>query len=507
MRRPSAPVVRRLALAGGALLAAVAVTGGAAAQTVPSGQFGGFQVSAAGEGVSIAYNSPGLIPGTPSPLIQISLPEAISSFDGGPNGYALASVAYPGPLLADLPTLLAVAGFATPLPAYPVRTQSFYPSGPPEAQQSIGAAQMRSRTAESGSDAFAGYTSAQLPGILTIGAITSQTDTHVEDGQVVSRVRVELGGLDLLAGLIHIDSVVTDLVATSNGADSGSDGSTTVAGASVLGLPVTIDATGIHFTQPPASPSTTAGNPIGDPLDPLGLGAVGEALQPVADAISGLLTSVLGTANAALEDLFAASGISLRVLDPVEVRNGPNATRTGFGLQLSLHYDGETTPLMSQLLDLIPVEQLPSQGIDPIPLTSPQDLVLALKATHVFTIGFAPATVTAQATPPFVASPRTPTPAITTGGGTTSTPSLTPSGFATPAPTLGSGAAPSVGDALPLSFPGADPLAGAAVLLALLLTAGVAWVGSGRLADNVLSAAGSSCPKGLDGRIPAGSGP
>jgi len=43
-----------------------------------------------------------------------------------------------------------------------------------------------------------------------------------------------------------------------------------------------------------------------------------------------------------------------------------------------------------------------------------------------------------------------------------------------------------------------SPLAAAVSLLLLLLAGSLFWVGSGRLADNVLSVASSSCPEGLD---------
>jgi hypothetical protein len=48
-------------------------------------------------------------------------------------------------------------------------------------------------------------------------------------------------------------------------------------------------------------------------------------------------------------------------------------------------------------------------------------------------------------------------------------------------------------------------LAGAVVVFLALLAAGFAAVGGGRLADNVLASASSSCPEGLD-RNPASGG-
>ena len=505
--RPRRRRLARIALVAGALFLAVGVNGGAAAQTAPSGDFAFFQVTAAGEGISFTYDSPGLIPGTPTPLAQVSLPEALSTFDFGPSGYALASVAYPGPVLSDLPTLLRLAGYDTPVPAYPIRTQTYYPSGPFEADQTIGGAQMQSRVRETGSEAFAAFTAAQLPGMLNIESITAQTDTHIEDGQVVSRVRVVLSGVDLVAGLIHMDSIVTDLVSTSNSVDSASEGSTVASGVTVLGLPATLDAEGLHFTAPPSSPTTTEPSPLAPVLDPLGLGTVAEPLQPVATALSELLTSTVGTANAGLNELLAASGISVRLVDPVESKDGASVARTAFGVLVTLHYDGQTTPVMSQLLGLVPVQDLPSQGVGPIPFTSPQSLVLALQATHVETVGLATGTVRATADPPYAAParPSSPlTPVLPSSGGG---PSLTPSGFSTATPSLGTGSSGggSIGGALPIGFAGPAPLAPALAALFLVTTGAFAWALSGRLADNVLSAASSTCPEGLDRRPRGGS--
>src|SRR5439155_6669817 len=134
---------RALAVLGGvALLAGFGANGAARAQSVlgdSSSAFGGFKLQSHGEGLTITYDSPGLVPGTPSPLVAGSVPESMTNMDSGPSGYALASLVYPGPLLADLPTVLALGGVpnANQIPAYPVRSQAFYPAGPPEASQDL----------------------------------------------------------------------------------------------------------------------------------------------------------------------------------------------------------------------------------------------------------------------------------------------------------------------------------------------------------------------------------
>ena len=106
-------------------------------------QFGGFHIDSAGEGMTFTYNSPGLIPGTPAPLFAASLPASLTNMDSGPSGFALASLVYPGPLVADLPTVLALGGVpnANQIPGYPVRAQAYYPAGPATSSQDLGSGQ------------------------------------------------------------------------------------------------------------------------------------------------------------------------------------------------------------------------------------------------------------------------------------------------------------------------------------------------------------------------------
>ena len=58
----------------------------------------------------------------------------------------------------------------------------------------------------------------------------------IEDGKAVSRTRVVLGGVNLLGGVISIDSLVTDLVAVHDGTTGAADGGTTATGVKFLGL-------------------------------------------------------------------------------------------------------------------------------------------------------------------------------------------------------------------------------------------------------------------------------
>jgi hypothetical protein len=339
------------------------------------------------------------------------------------------------------------------------------------------------------------YGAAQLPPVITAGSITSTSDSQMAADQVVTRTRVELNNVDIALGVVHMDSIVTDLVANSNGTAAATDGRTTVTGVTVLGQPATIDATGVHLSRPPAEPTTTSSS---SPLSPLT-----GPLQSATDPLDKLLVSTLGTANADINKLLAQGGISVQLLEPNEVKKGAEASRLASGVLVTLTYNGSTEPVLSNILNLIPIESLPSQGVGPIPFSSPQSIVLALKATHVETVGLAAGHVHAAANPP-VALPSVAS--VATSGA----PSIgSTTGFSTPTPALGTGAGAaggggngtSIGAASPIGFVGGEPLAAALSALLLLMAASAFWVGSGRLADNALSVASSSCPEGLDRNV------
>lgn len=506
-------------LIGVALLAALGANGSAQGQTSGTSdlaaQFGGYALDADSEGMSFTYDSPGLIPGTPSPLAQVSFPESLTNMNKSPSAYALASLVYPGPLLADLPTVLALGGFdqqTAPLgpdrpmtgeiPAYPVRAEAFYPSGPTSASQDVGSGRETVNTSADTADAQAFYGAATLPPLFTTGSATSITNTHLEQGLVVSRTRVELNGVDLFASLIHIDSIVTDLVATSNATDSTTAGTTIASGVTFLGQPATLDGTGIHLAPQAADPAAPVTLPP--------LGGVTDPLQSVLSPLNELMVSTLGTANADVNQLLNAGGITVQLIQPTEVKKGADARRLASGVLVTIRYTGDSEPVLGNILKLIDPTQVPPDYVDPcttfqqpapcpIPFSSPQTLVLAMKTTHVESIGLAAGYVHAGAAPPFALPVITPTAGISTRAAVAST------GFTTPTPTPSGGGSggpggsgSSIGAATPLAFVGAGPLAAAVSAILLLMSGGLFWFGSGRLADNVLTVASSSCPEGLD---------
>lgn len=477
----------------------------AQAEGDPAAAFGGFNLVGRANGLQVSYNVENVFP-LPPPLLQISVPEALASSQSGPTSTALGSAAFPGNVVGNLPAIVEQAspGNGQFIPPYPLASRADYPAGPTENEQDIGTASASVAAGEAGAQAITTMAASSVPGLLDFGSITTSATTGFEDGQVVARSRAEFGDITLLFGLITLHGVVTDIVATSNGETADATGTTTIGSVSILGLPATIGPDGLvvgEFT-PPADPGPTA--PLVENLGALGdlVPGLQDALAPVND----LLTQVLG-ASGTVNDLLAASGITITVLDPIVEVNGAEASITANGIIVNLNYEGSGDNPLAQLLALIPADQLPGEGLPGVPLnTSPQALVGLLKETHVTGLALAYGTASVVASPAFsftqppVARPATPTPSGGSSGspGSPGTPArpATP-GFSTPTPTLPASATPTspIGDTGG-GFAGAG--IGVLAAFAILLTTPLWGIGSTKLADNVLAAASSACPDGLD---------
>lgn len=476
---------------------------GAQEATDPSSAFGGFTAGGRANGVQFTYDVPNVFP-LPSPLFQASMPEAATTFQSGPSATALGSVAYPGNVIANLPAVVAQGApeAASFVPPYPIVTRADHPAGPPEAGQDVGTATSRVRANELFSEAVTTMGGGDLPPFVRIGAITTSARSGFVNELVESRSRIELTGVDLLFGLLQIDSIVTDLVATTDGATAASAGGTTASGVTFLGLPATIGPDGISVAQPSAptdpGPLTPLVDGIGD-LTPLA-----DNLRAAVEPLNQALQQVLGTTNATVDQLLAASGISIRTMAPFESIDGASAERTANGLVIEMVYDGSGDNPLAQLIAAIPSDQLPGEGIPGFPInTSPQALVNLMKETHITGIALAYGNVNTEATPAFeFEMPDLPslgglplggTPGVAGGGG------FPTAGFATPAPSLP--AAPTTAAGVPVTGAPAGAVgagAGAAAVILALLSSPLWAAGSRRLADNVLGLAGSSCPDGLD---------
>jgi hypothetical protein len=335
----------------------------------------------------------------------------------------------------------------------------------------------------------AAYPALEAPPVVSIGSIVSASRSAIEGDLAISRSRVVLGDVRILGGLITIGTLVTDLVAAHDGVTGSTAGGTTASDVTFLGLDASLTQDGLVLDEAP---------PVEGPAAPLG-GVLGPAVGPltsITGPVQEQLSAVLDQAVPQVDDLLARAGIELSILDPhdEQVDSGA-ATRITTGLALTMSYEGREQQALVDLINSIPAELKPNIGPIPNPVTF-------LAENHITGLALGPATVSSLATPPFPMLDFAVPDLLTDGGAFDpgATASFGGGGFTTPAAPL---PAPAVSDAAgdPDTEPVSNTLAGAvpAILVALALLASPLFgLGSARLADNVLAAASTACPNGLD---------
>ena len=234
-------------------------------------------------------------------------------------------------------------------PVYPYRVSATSGLGAPTDEVTAAPGLHASvRADETGSGAEATMPFLAAPAILRAGTLSASASTTLDAGTVTVRSRTAITGVDLL-GLVAIDSIVTDLTATSSGGETTTEGGTVVTGATVLGQPVTIDASGI-----------AAGNGSG-------------GSNPVVDAVDEALRQV---------------GITLTVAEPVALAGGSAGQLAAAGLRIDLEASERTFPALGDALDALP----PMDALVP-GLPSVEDVLAAARARHLVSVAVGGASV------------------------------------------------------------------------------------------------------------------
>jgi hypothetical protein len=423
-------------------------------------------------------------------VLDLAIPETLARFASGPSGYGLASLAYPGGVIVNLPSLVDQSGGdGSQIPPYPIKAEAFFPSGPTEVDASQGGGQQKVVTDTLGVEANGAFPGIEAGPAVQVGTLTSSSRTAIEGAKAVSRTRVALGDVNILGGVITIDSVVTDLVSAHDGTTGAADGETRVSGVRFLGLEAAFTDDGLVLTEAP--PAEGPGAPLGGVLSPA-TGPLRDALAPVQDA----LADVLAQATPQVDDLLAQAGVTVRLTKPEDVAVDSGAvTRTSRGLSIELSYEGREQQQLADLINSVPSELKPNIGPIPFPLAF-------FAENHITGFEIGPATVSALAAPPFDIPPFPDVTPPPVGGGSFdpgTTGDLASPAFETPVPELPTGPASDGGGLLPADatspFDGALP---AFLVLGVLLLSPLFGLGSTRLADNVLAPVSNRCPTGQD---------
>ena len=474
-----------MAAGGAALLAASPVLAQAEVRTQT--ELFGYDLEAHASPVSVRFFEDFIpIPTDPGePQFEITGSYTGAKLGTGPNGRAVASSIWPGAAVGD--------GFGTlagdESQTYPVRAAARYPGRGEDSwsQQTAVDGTGAGMFAEArGLDVTArsegGGVPADAAALVDFGQVRSQSTTTVKDGRAQAHSIATISNVRLLDGLIVLDTVSTELGASSDGNGASTSGHTTVGGIEVLGVPVRLTEQGAVVVPPSDDDGEGDGEGSGNPLQPLQdlLGPVNQAIQQLTDDL-------------VADGLEETLGIRIEALDHREDLEGPVGERTAEGVSITVDL-AVLRGYLDPLLDVVPIGDLlgaipedESGGAQQVKGLVYELLGLAPKVQYVVGSGF----VAASASPAFempelAPPPPPPPPPPPVTSGTTTDTTVPSSGVALPPPTSSgtsdvpaasvappSTGSPSVAPPAPVADP-MEPFGGvpaAAVGLSLLLGA------------------------------------
>jgi len=374
------PAIRGVAIAMSGAIAFLGL-GDARAQEAPA--LGGYQGTAASSGLNAYYLPQGALP--LETLLDVGAPDALATITSGPTTFARASAADPGDLLASPETLFTNASPDYPagtVPNYPYRVSATSGFGAPTAESEPAPGLRASvKAGENASVAEATMPRAEAPAVATFGSMSAHASTTTDGTTVSVHVKTMMSDFNLL-GMLLIDSVVTDLTATSDGTATKLTGGTTISGAEMLGTPVTIDATGIHGSPDDAPDDSGLGGLIG---------SIGSATDPLAEVLAG---------PDGFNEVLSDAGIRVTAARPAQQEAGTEGQRSSAGLRIDFELSSRTAPILVTLTDALP-------PIEPIAPGAPsvEDLIAFARARHLTRLEVGRGMVSLAATPGFSYEP------------------------------------------------------------------------------------------------------
>jgi hypothetical protein len=268
----------------------------------------GFSLFAHAAGFEGSYDSPSA---QTHPEGQGVVPDAEVTFNYGPLGYALSSVAWPGTLVANAGNTVIIGG-GSKVPSslypvlqqvqYPVRAEARSPSGPGDASFSVPGTTMTSHTDDNGAHATAGLQGIDVLPAGSMGSVTTSSNATITADQAQSQATSQVNNLVFGGGVLKIASIQSVASAVTDGNKATGSGTTTVTGMTIAGQPASIDENGIHFGQ--------QGGPVNDVLNQM----VNQAL--------------------------AKSGLTIFLAQPTQVVNGATATESAGDLVIAWSQQG-----------------------------------------------------------------------------------------------------------------------------------------------------------------------
>lgn len=239
-----------LGAAGTLLLAAAflpAVT--AQAQEESGSALGSFDLAATAPGFNVRVEDGGYCGPGPTAGCEGVAPEAVARLQNGPVSYALSSIAWPGTLAGNLGTLLIVAGGSSvPQQATqlndPVRAEAR--TGEKANNTSVPGATMTADAGRQEVTAVAQTPATQAPGVGTFGSVSGTSRAALTGpSTAVATAQSRITDIAVAGGQLKVANLTSLAEATTDGTTATVNGTTTASGASIAGIPVTIDDRGI----------------------------------------------------------------------------------------------------------------------------------------------------------------------------------------------------------------------------------------------------------------------
>ena len=240
-----------------------------------SDDVGLFNMSAQAAGMSVQFGDP---TSEPYPVAAGTVPETFATLGTGPSGYALSSVMWPGPLLANagslagilLPACAPVEGACTPKPDsqttslanYPVRAEAQSPGG--RGEQTVGP--MSARVEGANAAALATVSDFDSAGIVTSAKTRTHSRSFVDGTQAISIGESTVSGVEIAGGVVKMSSVSSVARVTSNGVSTQVERTMTIEGLEIDGHPATVDEKGVHIEGEGGDPGSEATAPLNEEL-------------------------------------------------------------------------------------------------------------------------------------------------------------------------------------------------------------------------------------------------
>lgn len=177
------------------------------------------------------------------------LNETVSTLRNGPIGHALASVGWPGTLGGNLGSLILVAQPGAPQQVAalndPIRAENFTSGKEDTVTNTTVPGTLMTATATAAKvAASASIGQSETTGLGSFGKITSDTSINLT-GPAKAEVKAHSLVQDIDLGVLHLGAVTSTATGTTNGTVATASGKTVVTGATVNGVPITIDEHGI----------------------------------------------------------------------------------------------------------------------------------------------------------------------------------------------------------------------------------------------------------------------